>query len=247
MLPVQVVTTATEGTAEQPWNCTCVVLAPCCCWVWSPRTSTGWDLGWESQMMPAAVTAAEPHQGPGTGDTAPLEGLWGTFVSLFPGGYDATIPHTGRNCLMAGHCHHRCPQQWMSPSLSLFSHPAEQSATHGTPGLLSLSSGGCEATIPRCARALFAPPPAGATVPAPAPRSVRRGRERRSGEPGPPAAPPPSLPASRAEPSRAMGPASPRPAQPCWAPRAAAMMRSASLRRARAPRRRRGGRARRAA
>lgn len=65
MLPVQVVTTATKGTAEQPWNCTCVVLGTVLLLLlgvesqeehWVPGQC---DLGWESwhspMMMPRAI------------------------------------------------------------------------------------------------------------------------------------------------------------------------------------------------
>lgn len=148
MLPVQVITSATKRAAQQPWGCMCVVLGTMLLLLLGVesqdehRVPGQWDLGWESLAQPGddarsdspAVTAWSATRDPATGTegTARPGGLWGTFVSLSPGGYHATIPQTIQavgHCLMAGHCHHPRPQQWMSPSPSLFPYPAERSAT----------------------------------------------------------------------------------------------------------------------
>lgn len=219
----------------------------------SPRTSTGcrdsgiWGgvPGDDSRAADQLSQHLSPTRDPATrtlphgqGALPAWGGLWGTFMSLSQGGYDATIPQTGRNHLIAGH---RFPQQWMSPSPFSYSakcHPVGHSCPRPHGGVTPPSHGVEHSSHPR----QRVPPSRGPALGAAEAREAeqRAGASRSS----------PSLHAclpSRAEPSRAMGPASPRPAQPCWAPRAAAMMRSASLRRARDPRRRRGGRARRAA
>lgn len=262
MLPVQVITSATKRAAQQPWGCMCVVLGTMLLLLLGVesqdehRVPGQWDLGWESLAQPGddarsdspAVTAWSATRDPATGTegTARPGGLWGTFVSLSPGGYHATIPQTGRT-LPDGRTLPPSPPPAMDVTIPVpvpvpsraKCHPVGHSCprpqggvtppSHGVAGHSSHS----RQRVPQshglalsAAEAREAEQPAGASRSSP---SLH-----------------PCLP-SRAEPSRAMGPASPRPAQPCWAPRAAAMMRSASLRRARDPRRRRGGRARRAA
>lgn len=67
MLPVQVVTTATKGTAPEPWNCTCVVLGTMLLLLpgvgsqderWVPGQ---WDLGWESLAQPGDDARSDSH------------------------------------------------------------------------------------------------------------------------------------------------------------------------------------------
>lgn len=66
MLPVQVVTTATKGTAPEPWNCTCVVLGTMLLLPgvgsqdehWVPGQ---WDLGWESLAQPGDDARSDSH------------------------------------------------------------------------------------------------------------------------------------------------------------------------------------------